>query len=126
MDKYLGSRPNVSPACVVNLETVFGGISDDEGTTPGSQIDMEDADSNTATPSKLGESEEDPFLTGTRHKPGKKKRKVRDPNEGTTKMLEALKEHWEEEKDVLQEANNNDKESNTQLLAELKASNDIG
>ena len=100
--------------------------SDDEATTPGgSQMEGEEADSNAATSSKAAEDEEDPFLTGMRHK-GKKKRKVRDPNEGAIMILEALKEHWEEEKDAMDQAQVEEKEANTQLLAELKANNQIG
>jgi hypothetical protein len=123
MAKYLGDRPNVSPAFVINQETPF--TSDDEATTPASQMEGEDADSNATIPLKAAEGEEDGFLTGTRHK-GKKKRKVRDPNEGATKILEALKEHWEEERDGIEQAQMEGKEANTQLLAELKANNQIG
>ena len=74
---------------------------------------------------KAAEGEEDAFLTGTTYK-GKKKRKVWDPNEGATKILEALKEHWEEEKDTTEQTQMEEKESNTQLLAELKVNNQIG
>ncbi|TMI78947.1 MAG: hypothetical protein E6H10_16195 [Bacteroidetes bacterium] len=123
MAKYLGDRPNVSPAFVVNQETLF--TSDDEATTPSSQLEGEDADSNAAAPLKAAEGEEDAFLTGTRHK-GKKKRKVRDANEGSTKILEALKEHWEEEKDTTEQTQMEEKEANTQPLAELKVNNQIG
>lgn len=123
MAKYLGDRPNVSPAFIINQETLF--TSDDEATTPGSQMEGEDADSNATTPLKAAEGEEDAFLTGTRHK-GKKKRKVQDPNEGATKILEALKEHWEEERDAIEQAQMEEKEASSQLLAELKANNQIG
>jgi hypothetical protein len=123
MEKYLGDRPNVSPAFVINQETLF--TSDDEATTAGSQMEGEGTDNNAVTPLKDAEGEEDAFLTGTRHK-GKKKRKIRDPNEGATKILEALKEHWEEEKDAIEQAQMEEKEVNTQLLAELKANNQIG
>ena len=112
MAKHLDDRPNVNPVCLINVDTEFGS-EDEDPATSSSQIEKDNIDSASEKPD---ESEDDDFLTDTRHK-GKKKRRIRESGEGVKMMLDCLKERWEEEKEAKKEEKNEEREAREEQKA---------
>ena len=92
----LGERANINPPMIFNAGNVYNG----ESESASSQLDQSKEDS--SANDGLAFDEGDSFLTGSNSpsKRGKKKRKVRDPNESMKQMLDVFEKKWEDEKEA--------------------------
>jgi hypothetical protein len=118
MDKHLGQKPDVRPVAIVNHETVFA---DGEESETSTNDELFNAD---ATYVPKDEIQNDPFLTGMRHCPsmkGKKSAPVRNnPTEGVKAVMEGLKEKWEEDKLIYEQAQKEEQELREKLLEAIQ------
>lgn len=105
MDKFLGEKPNIKPPIIINFENPCG---KNDGSISHSQTDTDTAASLTE---RNDEAEDDPFLSGTRHIKAKKKAPIRDRHEGVNLMLDAFKDKWEDDREVLEKSKKEDREA---------------
>jgi hypothetical protein len=118
MDKHLGQKPDVRPVAIFNHETVFADGEESDTSTRDEQFDAE------GTYIPKDEIQNDPFLTGTRHRPGTKGKKSapvrQNPTEGVKAVMEGLKEKWDEDKLVYEQAQKEEKELRKKLLEAIQ------
>lgn len=90
MDRYLGHRPKITPPVLINRGTEF----EDDTSIHRSETDEQ------ATPCSRGqEGEDDPHLSGVRHRSGKKKRRSMGADNGelVREVIGTLETRWERE-----------------------------
>ena len=94
MDRFLGHRAKITPPVLINRSTDFE-LDDD---TSASRSEL--TDDQGMTPRSAGqEGEDDPHLTGVRHRAAKKKRKSFAPDQGELlkDVVATLETMWEKE-----------------------------
>lgn len=115
MDRQLGQKPDVRPVVIINPDNLFADDDDSDASTRDEQVNA------AATKNEI---EDDPFLTGTRHRHGTKGKKnapVRsDPTEGLKVVMESLKEKWDDDKLIYEQTREEDKLVSEQVRKEEK------